>query len=65
MGDYTYTLTNPTEEGVDDVETFTYTVNSDGFSSSSTLTVNVVDDAPQGTQTLGYVTPTQSLSYPS
>ncbi|MBZ0131933.1 MAG: type I secretion C-terminal target domain-containing protein [Rhodocyclaceae bacterium] len=49
-GDYTYTLNASTTEGVTDKPTFSYTI-TDGFSgqtSSSTLTINVADDAPIG-----------------
>ncbi|WP_233686243.1 type I secretion C-terminal target domain-containing protein [Pseudomonas anguilliseptica] len=56
-GAYTYTLNSATTEGVNDKPTFSYTLtDSDtGKNSSSTLTINVIDDAPSGgdiTQTL-------------
>ncbi|MBV6474622.1 MAG: hypothetical protein MOGDAGHF_00099 [Rhodocyclaceae bacterium] len=49
-GDYTYTLGGATTEGSTDTPTFSYTL-TDGFSgltSSATLTIGVVDDAPTG-----------------
>ncbi|CAN7210670.1 Ig-like domain-containing protein [Pseudomonas sp. LjRoot71] len=56
-GAYTYTLNGATIEGVNDKPTFSYTLTDSitGKTTSSTLTINVVDDAPIGgdiTQTL-------------
>ncbi|MBU0676209.1 MAG: VCBS domain-containing protein, partial [Proteobacteria bacterium] len=49
MGDYTYTLTSPSTDGVDDVDTVTYTVqDSSGRTGSADLSINIVDDAPFG-----------------
>ncbi|MGB9128460.1 MAG: type I secretion C-terminal target domain-containing protein, partial [Thiobacillus sp.] len=65
-GDYSYTLNARTTEGVNDQPAFTYTL-TDSFSgqtSNSTLTLNVVDDAPIGgdiSQTLQAAS--ESLTY--
>ncbi|RMF42786.1 MAG: VWA domain-containing protein, partial [Deltaproteobacteria bacterium] len=49
-GDYVYTLNSATTEGVDDVETFTYSISDNaGNSSSGQLAINIADDAPVGT----------------
>ncbi len=49
-GDYTYTLTAATVEGSTDTPTFSYTLqdSATGFTSTSSLTLNVTDDAPIG-----------------
>ena len=49
-GDYTYALTAATVEGSTDTPTFSYTLqdSATGFTSTSSLTLNVVDDAPIG-----------------
>ncbi|MDP2324105.1 MAG: vWA domain-containing protein, partial [Gammaproteobacteria bacterium] len=49
-GDYTYTLNAATTEGSTDTPTFSYTLTDSfsGLTSSSTLTISVVDDAPIG-----------------
>ncbi|TQV85242.1 retention module-containing protein [Exilibacterium tricleocarpae] len=49
-GDYEYVLQTSATEGVNDLEAFSYTVENTltGQSASSTLSVNILDDAPQG-----------------
>ena len=50
VGDYTYTLNGATTQGSNDAQSFNYTVRNpvSGQTSSSSLTINVVDDAPVG-----------------
>ena len=47
-GDYVYTLTGKTTEGVNDTATFTYQLNNSatGENDSATLTLSIVDDVP-------------------
>ncbi|MBX9849980.1 MAG: type I secretion C-terminal target domain-containing protein [Rhodocyclaceae bacterium] len=50
VGDYTYTLNAATTQGSNDAQTFSYTARNtlSGQTSSSSLTINVIDDAPIG-----------------
>ena len=47
-GDYVYTLTGKTTQGVNDTATFTYQLNNSatGENDNATLTLNIVDDVP-------------------
>ena len=49
-GDYSYTLENSTTDGLNDTDQFIYTIdNGFGTQTTGSLAVNIVDDAPIGT----------------
>ncbi|WP_222432892.1 beta strand repeat-containing protein [Caenimonas sedimenti] len=66
-GDYVYTLTGRTTEGSNDVLSFTYTITDTApapdTTSSATLSINVVDDAPLATNSSTQIAQADAAAY--
>ncbi len=62
-GDYVYTVTASTDQGVNDVQSFAYTLTDGAQNSNATLTVTIQDDVPLASNGLAEVTESPAVAY--